>query len=223
MCGIFGITIQKDSDLKKSLIQKKINDLFKLSKSRGKEAGGIAIHSKKTIHVYKEPISPSKIIKQKEYKKLIKKALSDPPIAIIGHSRLVTDGIESSNENNQPVIKSGIVGAHNGIITNTKDLFKKFSIKREYDVDTEIILGLIKKFSEKENSLVRAIQKTFYNIKGSASLALLFKDSPYLILATNTGSLYVSINKRECFFIFASEKNILKKLGCNIKDISQVK
>jgi hypothetical protein len=34
---------------------------------------------------------------------------------LIGHSRLVTDGYENFNYNNQPIVKKDVVGMQNGI------------------------------------------------------------------------------------------------------------
>lgn len=213
MCGILGIITSENSNIKPSSIQTMTNSLFKFSESRGKEAAGLAIHNDQAIYVYKQPIPASQMIRSQKYKETIKKHTRKNPLIIIGHSRLVTDGLETSNTNNQPVIKNNIVGIHNGIITNTNELFRKFSIKKEYDVDTEILLGLIQKFQKEENSLIKAVQKTFNNIEGSASVALLFDNNPYLILATNTGSLYTCSNNKKGVLVFASEKHILKKLA----------
>lgn len=213
MCGILGVITKDNSRFNPSLVRAIINSLFKLSESRGKEAAGVAIRTDKTIYVYKQPIPASQLIRSQEYKKIFKNYANKNQLTIIGHSRLVTDGLQTFNNNNQPVIKDDAVGVHNGIVVNVDNLFKRFSaIKRKYDVDTEIILGLIQLFKKKGDSLIRAIQNTFNHIEGSASIAILFNDSPYIALATNTGSLYAYINPKRDIFIFASERYILERL-----------
>ena len=213
MCGILGVLTKENSKIKSSSIKAITNSLFKISESRGKEAAGIAIRTKKVIHVYKEPLPASQMIRSPKYNKALNKHINERPLTIIGHSRLVTDGLQTLNDNNQPVIKNGAVGVHNGIVTNVKELFKKFSAtKRKYDVDTEIILDLIQLLTKEKKSLIKAIKDTFNHIKGSASVAILFENNPYLLLATNTGSLYVCKNKEKGIFTFASEKYILEKL-----------
>ena len=213
MCGIFGITVREDLNFDRKLIKSTVNDLFKLSESRGKEAAGMAIHSKEYIKVFKQPIPASVLIKNNEYNKILDGALvgSNRPITIIGHSRLVTNGAQQNSENNQPVIKDGIIGIHNGIIVNDRELWKKFPfLERKYEVDTEIMLSLIRHFYKDEKLLTNAINHSFKLIKGTASIALLFNDIDNLLLATNNGSLYVCTGDN--IIIFASELYILKKL-----------
>jgi hypothetical protein len=70
MCGIFGVTISDGSEVPFSLLNSTVNDLFKLSESRGKEASSLAIRTRDTIRVYKQSISASSMIQSKEYKKM---------------------------------------------------------------------------------------------------------------------------------------------------------
>lgn len=214
MCGIFGILVKENSDFSPALLQRMLNSLFKLSESRGKEAAGLAIRTKEVIQVYKAPIAASQLIHTVGYKQVINRVFNcDRSLAIIGHSRLVTDGMQTLNDNNQPVIKDGAVGIHNGIIVNVGDIFKRFpSMEREYDVDTEVLLGLIQKFRNEKQSLIKSVQDTFGCIEGAASIALIFNDTNNLLLATNTGSLYTCMNQDEGIFVFASERYILEML-----------
>ena len=214
MCGIFGILVKENSDFSPVLIKRMLNSLFKLSESRGKEAAGLAIRTKEEILVYKAPIAASQLIHSVGYKQVINRVFNcDRSLAIIGHSRLVTDGLQTLNNNNQPVIKNGAVGIHNGIIVNVGNIFKRFtSMERRYDVDTEVILSLIQEFRNEKKSLIRSVQDTFRYIEGAASIAALFDDTNNVILATNTGSLYTCMNQDAGIFVFASERYILKML-----------
>ena len=215
MCGIFGILLKEGSEFSTALVQGMLNSLFKLSESRGKEAAGLAIRAHDEIQVYKAPIAASRMIHSAGYKEVIDQALNgddDRSLAIIGHSRLVTDGLQTLNDNNQPVIKDGAVGIHNGIIVNVNNLFKRFSMERRYDVDTEVILSLIQKFRNEKRPLIKSVQDTFGCIEGAASVALLFNDTNNSLLATNTGSLYTCVNQDAGIFVFASERYILEML-----------
>ena len=240
MCGIFGILTKNNHNLSPNLLLNMTNQLFKLSESRGKEAAGFAIRTNQAIYSYKSPTSASYLIKSSEYRRVFHDVFNninistnnkrnDNYLAIIGHSRLVTNGTQSLNYNNQPVSKDGAVVIHNGIIVNHEHLWKRFpSMERTYEVDTEIIPSLIQKFHKEEHSLIRAVQKTFRNIEGSASIAALFNNTQNIILATNTGSLYVCINQAEDICIFTSEKFILetfvkKNIFIGQNKISQIK
>lgn len=214
MCGIFGVIPKKNFDLDTVRLKHITDRLFKLSESRGKEAAGIAIRTDSEIYVYKSPTSSSRMIRSSEYKKIFRDLSANKNnLAIIGHSRLVTNGAQILSNNNQPVIKSEAVAIHNGIVTNIESVWKRFPlIKRMYEVDTEIIPSLIQEFNKQGDPLIRAVQKTFNNIKGAASIAVFFNNKKNIILATNTGSLYACTNKAKNIFIFASEKYILQQL-----------
>ena len=54
-------------------------------------------------------------------------------LAIVGHSRLATNGTQSNVDNNQPVIVNGAVGIHNGIIVNDEQLWQKHpELRRQF-------------------------------------------------------------------------------------------
>ena len=224
MCGIFGLLTNKCSNYSNKTIKKIIDTLFILSESRGKEASGFAIKKDNKIFVFKQPIPASKLIKLKKYTELIQQSLSNGEniidnkgtsnsLAIMGHSRLVTSGTQDLNVNNQPVIKDGAVAIHNGIIVNDDELWKRFTnIRRIYEVDTEVLLSMLQMFRKEEKSIIVATQETFFHIEGSASIGVLFNDNNQLLLATNTGSLYIALNQSKTLCAFASEKYILSQL-----------
>ena len=224
MCGIFGLLTDKYSDYSDETIKKVVDTLFILSESRGKEASGLAIKKDNIIFVFKQAIPASKLIKSKKYKELIQQFLSTDgntidnkgnsnSLAIIGHSRLVTDGIQDLNVNNQPIIKDGAVAIHNGIIVNNEKLWGRFTnMQRIYEVDTEVILSMLQMFRKEKKSIITAAQETFFHIEGSASIGVLFNDNNQLLLATNTGSLYIALNQSNTLCAFASEKYILSQL-----------
>jgi hypothetical protein len=199
------------------------NALFQLSESRGKESAGLAVLTDKTIYVFKQPMSASTMIRSKEYHELFDRITENgswngngsrqPAIALIGHSRLVTNGTQEIHGNNQPVIKDGLVGIHNGIVVNVEDLWREFPhLNRRYEVDTEIVLSLIQGYRTQTGSLVRGIQAAFEMIEGTASIATLFNDNQVLALATNNGSLYECLSLDGSVYIFASEEYILGRL-----------
>jgi len=210
MCGIFGIVAPGDTIITGKQVKNIADALFTLSESRGKESSGLAILSHDAITVYKSQLPASTFIHLPVYQQLI--ASADPPFAVIGHARLVTNGPSERNCNNQPVIKDGIVGIHNGIIVNDAELWKKFpSLKQKYEVDTEVLLSMTRHFLNKGLSTPQAIENVFRMIEGAASIAFLFSEQNVLILATNTGSLYVA-QAQNHVVVFASERFILEQL-----------
>jgi asparagine synthetase B (glutamine-hydrolysing) len=221
LCGIFGILIGENLKLSPKELMQIVNSMFKLSESRGKEASGLAIRFKESIYVLKEPITSSRLVKTSKYKNLFNHTLKtegynsvqlQAPLLILGHSRLQTNGLSEINTNNQPVVKDGAVGIHNGIIVNDDKLWKSFpTLKKKYDVDTEVFLSLLQMFRAQGKSMVEAVRLVFEHIEGSASVAVQFDDANNLVLATNTGSLYMNLSINEKILVFASEKYILQQ------------
>lgn len=215
MCGIFGLILGENSNFDLRKTKPTLDHLFKLSESRGKEASGITLLINNSIYVYKSPKTASDLIQTKDYNNLLKKTENNSlptSLAIMGHARLVTNGTMAFNQNNQPVVKDGLIAIHNGIITNDQYLWGKYpSLKRKYEVDTEILLSLIRFFYSKNNNLIEAVRKTYKNLEGSASIGVMFKDLETLLLATNTGSLYFCQSKKNQISLFASELFIIKK------------
>ncbi|MGY5874064.1 MAG: hypothetical protein RTV72_17580, partial [Candidatus Thorarchaeota archaeon] len=190
--------------------------LFLLSESRGKESSGTAILDEHAIHLLKIPYPASWMIRSDKYQSLVARIIESDyyPKVMIGHSRLVTNGSEADNRNNQPVQKSGVVGIHNGIIVNVDDIWNQFSeLDREYEVDTEILLGLLGSKFRETGSIVESAEYAYSLIEGTAAIAALFEGADYLLLATNNGSLYTYSNNPPGLHIFASERFILEQLA----------
>ncbi len=222
VCGIFGLLIGENLHLPPKELMQIVNRMFKLSESRGKEASGIALRLRNSVFVLKEPISSSRLVKTSKYKSLFEKTLKNEacngeylqaPLLILGHSRLQTNGPSEINSNNQPVVKDGAVGIHNGIIVNDDKLWKAFpALKKKYDVDTEVFLSLLQMYRAQGASITESVRHVFKNIEGSASVAVQFDDANTLVLATNTGSLYICQNQSARVLVFASEKYILEQI-----------
>ena len=224
MCGIFGLVKNENSNISDIDTLEVINKLFIFSQTRGSEAAGIAINTGRSIDIYKKAGSPREFVKSLEYKNLFKNSIktyienkknstSTDSLSIIGHSRLVTNGYQSENKNNQPVLIPGCVGIHNGIITNHSELWNENKdLKKETDLDTEIFLKILKSKLDNGTNLKKSLKEIYSQITGTASIAMFFEEYSNLLLSTNTGSLFYLNNKKNSLFIFASERFILKKI-----------
>ena len=127
-----------------------------------------------------------------------------------GHARLVTNGTQLEDANNQPVMKDDIICIHNGIVVNVDDLWSSHKkLNREHEIDTEVIPALVRmelnEGKSVEASVVNSIEKVF----GTASIAMTFADIQKFVLATNNGSLYILHNNKDIVY-FASERANLK-------------
>lgn len=214
MCGIFGALVKDSSELSEKydcILQR----LFLLSESRGKEASGFASIKDVTIYYHKTPFTASDLVKSKEYKDYFRNYLieQDDYLVTIGHSRLVTNGYEHFNKNNQPVIKNGVCVVHNGIIVNQDSIWRSLDYKtKESELDTELIPTLISGYLKEDSNFNTVLTKFYEKIYGMTSTAMLFEDYDNIVLATNNGSLYYVFDDKNSVFLFASENYILRKL-----------
>jgi glucosamine--fructose-6-phosphate aminotransferase (isomerizing) len=225
MCGIFGVFIKQGSEYRCGFIDKTLKTIALLSEARGKDSSGLAYvdFKNKQKHVFKGAVSISDLLKSEDIidfersenlSALVKQGY---PFAAIGHARLVTNGSQLHNINNQPVIKDGIVGIHNGIIVNTDNLWaEEPGLKREFEIDTEIFLSLVRKSLNHGGSLQTSVSSSEEKIIGTISAVMLFEDNNEAVLTTNNGSLYILDNERD-FIVFASEGHFLRKLAEKIK------
>jgi len=224
MCGIFGLIAKDASGPAGNVIQYGLPKLLKLSEARGREAAGVAITTGGVISLYREATRASAMLKSPEFTQFIRDAVvlrssggsgMIKSVAAIGNTRLVTNGSQAIAENNQPIRAGHIIGVHNGIITNDRELSARYSSINDSAVsfsssDTRVLMGLINKYYEEAGDAARAITSAYHEIHGSASIALLLDDAPVLALATNTGSLYYSYSEEGGLFVFGSERYVVE-------------
>jgi glucosamine--fructose-6-phosphate aminotransferase (isomerizing) len=220
MCGIFGYLTGQGQPIGKKALDTALTKLFVLSEARGKEAAGLAIANSASLQVLKLPIPGTRLVRHPYYHRLLEKAIPNAAgnvIAAIGHSRLVTDGCQGLHINNQPVHRDNMVVVHNGIVVNAASLWAAHpDLDCQSGVDTEIIPALLAEYRRHGMSLVQACQALFADIEGETSIAILFTDENQLLLASNTGSLFVA-RQGERALCFASEAYIIQQI---LKDAS---
>ena len=224
MCGIFGIVCRRESSLSSAHAGRLVKSLLEASKTRGREAAGIAVHNGDAIEVLKQAGSVEDLLANARFQDLLARSLAGfdarraagrgASLAITGHSRLVTNGFQSNDDNNQPVISRGSVGIHNGIVVNDREIVRERpEIQVRSEVDSEVLVGLLRTEYDECGDLIEAARRTFETIEGSASLSMFFDVLPCLLLATNTGSLFTLRDGPGTFVAFASERFILQGLA----------
>lgn len=223
MCGIFSV-IAKTSNYSSEKLVKVFENVGTLSQVRGKDSSGVSFrnYQNKTINILKGAVSIDDLLKTNEYKKLKRSIFNyfdnTQIFCGFGHSRLVTNGSQLEDNNNQPVIKNSIVGIHNGIVVNVDKLWEENSdLIREYDIDTEVIFALYQKYAH-NGTIISALNRVKKEIKGTVSTC--FYDADYDIFCsfTNNGSLY-TLTDYESLVVFSSEKYILEKLFLSYKEM----
>jgi glucosamine--fructose-6-phosphate aminotransferase (isomerizing) len=218
MCGIFGLAAAAHPELDPEVLSSLFDSLYRFSETRGREAAGLVVRTAQGIDVLKQAGSPKSFLASPRYREVMERTLAAPlggtgTVAMAGHSRLVTNGLQSDNDNNQPVVVTGAVGIHNGIITNEAALWERHGeLVRRTQVDTEVLLGILRGHLDRTGDPESAARAAFGEIQGSASVAVFFDDRPCLLLATNTGSLFRLSGAGGRLLVFASERFILQRV-----------
>ncbi len=123
----------------------------------------------------------------------------------IGHTRWATHG-EPSETNAHPHATEdrGVVGVHNGIIENYKELkevLQHTGYRFYSQTDTEVALKLVDYYLKKyKGGPIDAIAHTMMRIRGSYALALMFRDYPgEIFVARKDSPLIVGAGGDETF------------------------
>ncbi len=218
MCGIFGLIVKPGEQFPEKNVASTLSYIAKLSESRGTDSSGLAFRMpySQSIKVIKGDIPIRQSLKSKTFGKTVQKSLEEYKQGLgftaFGHARLVTNGSQLHEVNNQPVLKMGMIIIHNGIIVNVDELWKQQpELKQEYQIDTEVIPALVRRELQQHDDLVLAFNNTFKKLEGTFSIAAMFEDLDQFVLATNNGSLYYLTDSRS-FIAFASEGYFLEKL-----------
>lgn len=207
MCGIFGVLKETNSSFPKADSEDLFLQLAFLSESRGKEASGSAFLGKQKIDVLKSPLPASKFFKTSSFREYLG---SDWQYAI-GHARLVTNGSQEDNINNQPVYSASTVAIHNGIIVNDRDIYEGplSHVTRKNEVDSQAIVDLFDKLVSKAEDIPQFISALGSETKGIISTAIISYPLNLCVLFSNNGSLYYAADEHNKLTAFASEKFIL--------------
>jgi len=199
MCGIFGI-ISKETN------KTNLNKLVKHSKQRGVDSSGLIYLKSDIYHISRADYDIEKLLSK------------DAPYAssiVLGHSRLITNGLED----NQPVFRKSIAVIHNGIIVNDEEIWTILDKERNYKIDSEVIVAIAEEFIEKGGPIEDIPKEVMKLCKGVVSCAMIFKNHGKLLLFSNNGSLYSGKSGSDIYF--ASERYGLDIIECT--DIEQIK
>jgi glucosamine--fructose-6-phosphate aminotransferase (isomerizing) len=216
MCGIFGFVAAPGAPLSNGGAQRAIRSLLERSEPRGREATGLAVVLPQEIVYYRRPMAPSRVLGRDDFQQFLDSVLppdgpAGQPRAVIGHCRLVTNGSQVRDDNNQPVLLEELVGVHNGIVTNPESLAAPaVEGPVRFALDSEALFTRVAGELGRGADLGEALRRTYGSLDGEASIGMFARDADALVVATNTGSLYVTAVPEQGVFAFASEAHILR-------------
>ena len=177
MCGIFGLISKGKSKYSNKFLTNSITKIAELSETRGVDSSGLCLlnDNKDSFEIIKGPIAANKLFKRSKVRESLnsmfgKKNYNNLKLAF-GHARLVTNGTQLEDSNNQPVAKDNIICIHNGIVVNANNLWESHSsLNREYEIDTEVLPALIRLELNNGQSVENSIRRTINKVEGTASI-----------------------------------------------------
>lgn len=239
MCGIYGIVRFNGSKFNNKLLRIVLKKLAIGSKIRGRDATGYAFMREDGATVFKHNVYADEFTELDNYKKVVRKNLPGNnkdgyPYSIIGHTRQMTLGTPTNPDNNHPIKTGSIIGVHNGMISNHREVFNFIKEHnggkdiRIAQVDSEAIFALINhhsktlkwpaKYSDKEvighvsDPTSQAITKAGGKLQGSYACAAVDSDNPTRVwLFRARGDMAIHYYRKERLLIFASVENFIKK------------
>ncbi len=220
MCGIFGFVTNSSASYREDFLVESFKELGVLSVRRGKDSSGVCGYNqaKNEIELIKGPFNIKELFKKKEVKSSLANWVKkgNKSQFAFGHSRLVTNGTQLDHNNNQPIFKDDIICIHNGIVVNVDELWDTHpELQRDFEIDSEILVTLTKKYLSKNKSIEEAVSKSISEVFGTVSTAMFINEYQKLVLATNNGSLYIITNNKDVLF-FGSEHYIMRQFEYNI-------
>lgn len=194
MCGIFGIVSSMP------VVEADLAILAKHAQQRGRDSSGLLVFSNREYHAYRADYPVVRLLKEAQ--------LSSSQVAM-GHSRLITNGLED----NQPIVRDGTVVLHNGIIVNDAAIWADIGMSPRQQIDTEVIAAIASKHLGAGGELALLPSRVLGLCRGVVACALILPRLGKLCLFSNNGSLYVG--RKGAATYFASESYPLTVLGCD--------
>lgn len=147
MCGLAGVMIgpdRGDQEVARFLLK----ELLERIETRGHHATGVGVYAEgdKPGRIWKVAETASKVLKSKVFNDFVD-GLPDTSRIFIGHTRYGTHGSNTKNENAHPFQKGRVIGAHNGVLYNYRQLARDYQMVVP-EVDSEIAFSLLDRFKD---------------------------------------------------------------------------
>lgn len=204
MCALFGWLDYKGI-VSCKLLKKLTQALANAAEERGTDASGISYIHDGNVVIYKRPKPAHKI----------RFAAPDDTRAIMGHTRMTTQGNEKYNYNNHPFLGHADISfalAHNGVLYNDKALRREKQLPETFiETDSYIAVQLIEQQKKLDFSSLQSmaesvqgnftftvldVENTLYIIKGNNPMCLLhFADLGLYVYASTESILAKALKK----------------------------
>ena len=195
MCGIFGI-VSNQLVNSEELLQ-----FARHAEQRGKDSSGLFVSKLDGYDLHRANNAITSLLKDVNV---------STAVLVIGHSRLVTNGLVD----NQPVYRDGVCVIHNGIVVNHEGLWAQIRKTPHQEIDTEIIAAIAVAHLEAGGAVDGIAGRVLELCQGVVACALALPKLGKLCLFSNNGSLYHGTKNGSHYF--ASESYPLTQMNCEV-------
>lgn len=232
MCGIVGLAFFPDEVGRHYFSLKNKNPAYKrvfksmLSTAQplGDDATGafiatreLASAKKHNIHMYKQPGPVSKFLDSPKGGALIDDCWNlHDTIFAVGHVRAATGSSASDNRNNHPFITDNMIGVHNGIISNHRQLAAEAHLSLRGTCDSEVIFSMINQFAKDPSTpdspapTMDAVLQAHRLLNGWYTCVMMDqRDFSRLVLFRSRGPLSMMFDPDNRVLLFASRRDII--------------
>ena len=201
MCGIFGVISSQ------AVSAHSVRTLARHSQQRGRDSSGLIAIAPGSAVVHRADHSIRKLLRQVRWRRCT---------AVLGHSRLITNGLED----NQPVVRDGVCVFHNGIVVNHAKVWGQIGDQPRQQIDTEVIAAIAAKHLSDGGAVEGIGERVMSLCEGVVACAVAIPKLGKLCLFSNNGSLYAGARGQST--LFASEEYALRQCECTqIRQIRQ--
>lgn len=211
MCRLAGYFLHNKTLAASKIAKENLKLLQELQQVGNSDASGIGYVCPEGLRVFKIGAPAEKLHEDA----IVLEAFNrDNPRSMVAHCRLKTLGDAKDNHNNHPnYTKGGIMTIHNGVISNHAELFEKYKLERDGEVDSEIIGKLIEYHINQGLTTTEAIQASSKELRGSMALALFnLKEPDTLYLVRRENQLSCAYDKTNKIFYFATDSEVLTEV-----------
>ncbi len=200
MCALYG-WLDCGKKLPHRLLKKLTQALANAAEERGTDAAGISYVKNGHIAIYKRPKPAHKI----------KFNIPENTVAVMGHTRLATQGDKENNYNNHPFYgkaDKSFAFAHNGVLYNDTALRKSCNLpKTKIETDSYVAVQLIEQQGKLNFNSLRNMAE---DVMGNFVFTLLDENNTLYFVKGNN-PLYLIYIERFGLYIYASTKSIMDK------------
>ena len=201
MCCLFGF-LDYGHKLTRKQRSRLLSTLSTACEERGTDATGIAYNFGGKLHIFKRPV-PAHLMWYR---------VPGEAAAVMGHTRMTTQGSEKRNQNNHPF--PGFTGdnrfalAHNGVLFNDKALRKKYKLSAtKVETDSYVAVQLLEQYGKVDFDSLRFMAE---ELEGSFTItALTDRDELYFVKGNNP--LTIHHYPQYGLYVYASTEEILMK------------